>query len=190
MNYLWFLVFLLLSQTAFAQEEELVAAREGAPSHISDDAGVMVWKKGRYVKSIEGSNEFTCLVWADIKGTFEPSCLNNSAREAILPVYEFKRRMLEKGENMSEILDEIASRARKGEFLAPAPGAVIYMMSNRNKFFRHTDGKILDIEPHIMLYFPRLEASSLGFNGQDGTPSFYHEFPHVSVVHIHTGEAH
>ena len=163
-------------------------AREGAPSHVSEQASIMEWEDSEYVLKHKGSNAFTCLIWADIKGTFEPSCFNPAALVSVLPVYTYQRRMLEKGTSIKQITQQISAKAKSGEFPPPAPGALVYMMSKRNKFYHHHGEKLIDVEPHIMLYFPRLEHDNIGFNA-DGLPDIYDDFPHLSVIHLH-GDQH
>ena len=190
MKHLGILVMLVVSVTASATNQEIQAAREGAPSHVSDEASVMVWENGKYVTKVQGTNKFVCLMWADKQGTFEPSCFNQAAMKAVFPVYQFQRDMLEKGVGIRDIHQQISQKAKTGEFPSPEPGAVVYMMSKRNKFFNHFGQQLYDVEPHIMLYFPKLEGSSLGFTGKNGLPDFYSDYPHLSVVHIHEGGGH
>jgi len=189
MKYL-FVLLLFKSSLVLAADPEVLSAREGAPSHISGPASVMVWKDGAYVQKVSGSNEFVCLVWADKQGTFEPSCFNEPAKKAVLPVYQFQRQMLETKMGIKEIHKKIADKAKRGEFPTPGPGAVVYMMSARNKFYDHFSRKLIRVEPHVMLYYPKIKASSLGFNSEGGLPGFYSDYPHLSVVHIHTGKIH
>ena len=190
MKLLTVFVLLVLCAKVYAGSEEVEAAKEGAPSHISDGSRVMVWKNGKYATAVEGTNGFVCLMWADQQGTFEPSCFNQAAMEAVFPVYQFQRNLLETGVGIEDIHRQIAQKAQSGEFPPPKPGAVVYMLSKRNKYFDHFGQRLLDIEPHIMLYLPKVEAGSIGFNGQNGLPSFYSDFPHLSVVHIHESGNH
>ena len=169
---------------------EILAAREGAPVHISANASFLIWKDSQYILKVKGSNEFSCFIWADNKGTFEPSCINEAAKKSVLPAYQFQRQMLEKNIPIQKIHEEIAHKAKTGEFPSPAPGAVVYMMSKRNKFYDHFGEKLMDIEPHVMLYYPKINANSLEFNGKDGLPHFYSDFPHLSVIHLHTTAHH
>ena len=60
------------------------------------------------------------------------------------------------------------------------------MMSTNNKFYDHFNKKLIDVTPHIMLYLPKIEATSLGFNNKHGLPMFYNEYPHLSVIHVQT----
>ena len=187
----YFLLLLIgLCQIASGNSNEIAIAKEGAPSHISDNASILVWEKGRYIIKVKGSNEFLCFVSADKQGTFEPTCINEVARKAILPVYEFQRRMLEQKMDIMEIHNKISNKSKKGEFISPEPSAVVYMMSERNKFYDHFGRKLMTVEPHIMLYIPKVEAGSLGFNGENGLPMFYSDFPHLSVIHVHTVGSH
>lgn len=174
----------ILSHAALAYETELEDAAEAAPKHITKNASYMIWSGDRYVSKLMGSNEFVCLVLRDSNGRFEPSCLNKAAMKSVFPVYEYEAQMLQKGKNISDIHKAIEERFKQGQFEAPAPGAIVYMMSKRNKFYNHFEQKLVDIGPHIMFYLPNVGESSLGLNGQDGLPGLYSEYPHLSVIHI------
>lgn len=188
MNKYILLSLIVLSSKVTASDFEIVAAREGAPRHISDGASILVWEKDRYVQKHKGANQFICLVSADKQGTFEPSCFNEAAQKSVLPVYQFQRRMLDQGMTIQKIHDEISLKAQSGEFPRPEPGAIVYMMSMRNKYYDHFRQKLVDVEPHVMIYFPKIADDSMGLNSQGGLPSFYSDFPHLSVVHIHTAK--
>ena len=175
-----------LSVFSFADKAEFDMAREAAPDHITKDASYMIWQKDRFVKKVSGTNGFTCFVLRDNKGRYEPSCLNKAAMKSVLPVYNYQTKMLQEEVNIKTIYEGIEKRANSGVFPKPEPGAVVYMMSPKNKFYDHFNSKLLDIAPHIMLYFPKIDERSLGFNNKDGLPMFYHEYPHLSVIHIDT----
>jgi len=135
---------------------------------------------------LKGESEFVCLVLRDPKGRYEPSCLNQAAMVSVLPVYEYQTKMLEEGMSIQVITQNIKTKSINGEFIAPPPGALVYMMAPNNKYYDFSSKKLVDIKPHIMMYFPKIEAESIGFNGQGGIPGFYQEYPHLSVVHIET----
>ena len=181
---------LFMTYGVFASNSELLTAKQGAPAHISDNASLMVWEDGEYKTKVKGSNEFSCLIWADEQGTFEPSCFNAAAIEAVLPVYQYQRKMLEKGMKIEDIHSNIAKKAETGHFPSPQPGAVVYMMSKQNKFYDHFGNRLVNVKPHLMLYSSKLNAESLEFNGKEGLPGFYSDYPHLSVIHIHTSDNH
>lgn len=177
-------LLLFLSISVFAHEKEIQEAREAAPPHIVEKASIMVWKTDKFVKVVKGSNNFVCLVLRDSKGRYEPSCLNQAAMEAIFPVYEYQTKMLQLGKPIDEIYNNIDSMHKKGKFPTPKPGALVYMMSPKNKFFDHFGNNLSDVPPHIMLYTPKISNDQLGFNGQSGLPHYYDEYPHLGVIHI------
>ncbi|ALU44600.1 hypothetical protein [Pseudoalteromonas rubra] len=180
------LSLLLTSLSGFASETEIAQAKEAAPVHITQNASYMVWEEDRFVTKIAGSNEFVCLVLTDGQGRFEPSCLNKQAMRSVFPVYEYQTRMLLQNMPIQEIYKNIEAMAKAKTLPEPGPGALVYMMSHRNKFYDHFSKKLLDVGPHVMLYLPRIEKDSLGFNNKDGLPMFYNEYPHLSVIHLHT----
>jgi hypothetical protein len=175
----------LISAQPDSFHKEVEEAKEGAPPHITDNASYFVWKNNNFTEVIKGSNEFTCLVLRDPQGRYEPSCLNEAAMKSVFPVYLYQTQALYEGKSIHEIYAEIEAHANTERFPVPEPGALVYMMSPKNKFYNHWDNKLIDIEPHIMLYYPTLKAESLGFTTQ-GLPGFYDEYPHLSVIHIHT----
>ncbi len=187
---LWLL--LLISPLVFAGnsitqlEKEIALAKEAAPVHITKDANFMIWEENKFVFKIKGDGDFVCLVLRDDKGRYEPSCLNQSAMKSVLPIYEFQARELYKGKSINEIYQKISEKVASGEFPKAEPGALVYMMSPKNKFYDHFNNKLMDITPHVMLYYPKLKQESMGFNGQDGLPMMYDEYPHLTVVHIET----
>lgn len=127
-----------------------------------------------------------CLVLEDKQGRFEPSCLNQAAVASNLPVYELQTQMFEQGKSIQQVHSEIERLFKAGRLVSPEPGALVYMMSPRNKYFDHFSQKLLDIEPHVMLYIPKVDAKNLGFNGKGGLPGYYDEYPHLGVIHIYT----
>ena len=187
MNKLFAILFLISSSTfATKQSIELEQAKEAAPAHITKDASYMVWQKNHFELVVKGTGEFVCLVLHDPQGRYEPSCLNQAAMKAVFPVYEFQTKQLYQGVAFEKILEEIKKFGGTERFPKPEPGALVYMMSPKNKFYDPFGKKLLDIAPHVMLYYPKIKAESLGFNNQDGLPMFYDEYPHLSVIHIHT----
>ncbi len=171
-------------------EQEITAAREAAPLNVTKEASYRVWENDRFVQKIKGTNEFVCLVLTDEKGRYEPSCLNQAAMHSVYPVYEYQTRQLARGMSIQNIYKNIKAMSVNQTLPAPDPGALVYMMSSKNKFYDHFSQKLIDVEPHVMLYLPKLNASSLGLTlenyNQYGLPMFYDEYPHLSVVHINT----
>ncbi len=180
------ITILLFPIISFGSEQDVSDAKEAAPVHITQDASFLIWSGDKYITATSGSNGFICLVLKDPKGRFEPSCLNKAAAESVLPVYEYQTNLLQDGEDILGIYKKIEERFKKGEFLPPAPGAIVYMMSKHNKFYNHFESKLVDVAPHIMLYFPKLDKQATGLNGKNGLPGLYNEYPHLSVIHIHT----
>ena len=180
------LVTLIFPCFAYSIESELEQAKEAAPIHITSNASYMVWESAHFVTKVQGSNGFVCLVLKDPQGRYEPSCLNQKAMKSIFPIYEYQTKLLYQGKNIDTIYKNIAEKVKAGEFILPDHGTLVYMMSPKNKFYRHRQGKLIDVPPHIMLYHPKIDSDSLGFNGKNGLPMFYDEYPHLSVIHIHT----
>ncbi len=177
-------MLLLLSAPISASDKELEEAREAAPKHITDHAGYMVWGGNKFVLKHKGTNGFICLVLRDSMGRYEPTCLNPPAMKSIFPVYEYQTQMLQSGMSIEVIYKNIEDKFRANEFSAPEPGTLVYMMSHRNKYYDHFSDRLVNVPPHIMIYTPKLNPEQLGFNGKNGLPGYYDEYPHLGVIHV------
>ncbi len=184
MKLIYFFALLLLPLRAFSSAQEISMAAEAAPEHITNNARYLQWSQGSFVEIKKGSNAFTCLVLRDHKGWFEPSCFNKPATDSVLPVYEFLSQQLELGKDITDIHSSIDRMSKSGQFTPPAQGAIVYMMSKRNKYYDHFGKVLYDPPPHIMLFYPHLSSDETGLNGQHGLPSIDSAFPHLSVIMI------
>lgn len=169
---------------------EIALARTAAPAAISAKATVLTLTDHGYVKAVDGSNGFTCLViraWAKPTDDPEfwnpklraPHCLNDAAAKTYLPIVLFKTKLVLAGKSAAEIgAAEKAAFARK-QLPSLAPEAVAYMMSKQQYLGDQDKGW----HPHVMWYVPGDATKQWGAN-VEGSPVYAGFVPedHMTVV--------
>ena len=147
------------------EEREVAIALSAAPEHVSQNASLLVLKRGGFVRVREGSNGFTCLVeryWAQ---AVEPMCLNEEASATILPVLLRRSELRENGASLEEIDQAIDAGYERGEFRLPERLAVSYMLSASQDLYGDDGRHHGQWVPHFMIYTPYLTAAETGGQG-------------------------
>jgi len=150
---------------------EIALARSAAPASISDAAEVMVLGPHGYSTAVKGSNGFLCYVersWAKDTDAPDfwnpqmraPNCFNQAAARSVTQIYLMKTRLVLAGRSKAEIAQAIAAAQHRGEFPAPAPGAMCYMMSKQQ--YLNDEGR--NWHPHLMFYGAGKTAERWGAN--------------------------
>ena len=138
---------------------ETSLARSAAPASISSAAEIMVLRPDGYATTVKGTNNFVCLVersWANTTDDSQfwnpkvraPHCFNPAAAKTVLPIYLMKSRLVLTGKTKAEIALAMASALERKELPAPAPGAMVYMMS-RQQYLSDRD---MSWHPHLMFF--------------------------------------
>lgn len=179
-------LFLLAARTLAAQKapdltpyliadraEEIALARSAAPRNVSDSATVLVLERKGYVQAALGTNGFTCVVIRSFSASTAdpafwnpkvraPQCFNPPAVRTVLAPMLKRIDWVIAGASLAE-LDARTQRAYASKtFPAPAPGALVYMMSPR-QYLLDSDPHWL---PHVMLFYDRATpASAFGAAG-------------------------
>ncbi len=154
------------------EEREVAIALSAAPDHVSQNASVLVLKRGGFVRVREGSNGFICLVeryWAQ---AVEPMCLNEEASATILPVLLRRSELRESGASLEEIDQAIEAGYERGEFRLPEKLAVAYMLSAAQDLYGDDGRHHGQWVPHFMIYIPYLTATEIGGRGGGGLVVF------------------
>ena len=159
---------------------EIALARTAAPAAISAKASVLVLGTRGYETAAKGSNGFVCLVERAWMSPFDagaefwnpknrsPICYNPAAARTVL-AYTLRRTELALGgASRDAMLAAIQAAVAKKELVAPAPGAMSYMMSRR-QYLNDAAGAW---HPHLMFHLPRTDAASWGANA-DGSPVMF-----------------
>ena len=148
---------------------EIALARSAAPAAISSDAKILVLGWRGYETAIEGKNGFECMVersWILPFNSAEfwnpkvrtPVCFNPAAAQSILPLTINRTKMVLAGMSKAQMIDSIKAGFDDKTLLAPARGAMSYMMS-REGYLNDALGHHV---PHLMFYFPMTDKASWG----------------------------
>ena len=153
------------------KDSEIALARSAAPKSISGSAEVMVLGRQGYTSEVKGTNGFLCLVersWGaatDVPDFWNPKvrspiCFNPPAAKSFAPTYLMKTKLVLAGKSKMEIVQATASALDKKELLPLEPGAMAYMLSNRQ--YLSDDGK--SWHPHLMFFVPGDAEKTWGGN--------------------------
>ena len=153
------------------KDSEIALARSAAPKSVSDGAEVMVLGRQGYTSEVKGTNGFLCLVersWGAATDFPEfwnpkvrsPICFNPPAARTFAQIYLMKTKLVLAGKSKTEILQATAAALDKKELLPLEPGAMCYMLSNRQ--YLNDEGK--SWHPHVMFIVPGDAEKSWGAN--------------------------
>lgn len=156
------------------ENAEIALARSAAPASISGEAEVMVLRWDGYAAAVKGSNGFVCIVersWAKASNESDfwnpkvraPICFNPSSARTLLPIFLMKTKLALTGKSKAEIAATTNSALDKRELPALEPGAMCYMMSNR----QYLGDRDRSWHPHLMFYLPGDAANSWGAGAED-----------------------
>ncbi|MGH7586289.1 MAG: hypothetical protein ACREMH_08585 [Gemmatimonadales bacterium] len=155
------------------RDAEVALARTAAPAHSSDSATVLVLTGTGYVEAVRGTNGFTCVTLRSFSGAAAdpgfwnprvraPHCFNPPAAATVLPPVLERTRLILTGIAPVEAEARMSRAYAAGEFPAPAPGAMAYMLSPR-QYLLDADPRWM---PHLMFYYDRsLPPSTWGAGG-------------------------
>lgn len=155
--------------TLLPQAEEIALARSAAPAYVSDEATVMVLRRGGYVVAAEGTNGVTCYVSRSVPGAREPHCFDEEGSRTILQIGVFRARMREEGKTGAEIEELVAQAIADGSLRVPQRPAMSYMMSSAQNLYAPDGRNVGKWNPHLMIYFPYLTTEGLGLGGPPST---------------------
>lgn len=144
-------------------EREILLARSAAPPEVSDEATVLVLRRGTgYEVAVEGTNGVTCMVDRTWKESLEPICYDREASATILGVHRHFALMRERGMSREEVEADRDAQLQAGTLRAPSRPALTWMLSAEQILYSDDGQRIGAWEPHIMIYYPGMTAEGLG----------------------------
>lgn len=149
---------------------EVALARSAAPPEISADATVLVLERGGYVVAEEGTSGVTCYVSRDWVESLEPLCFDAEGSRTILPIHLRRAELRERGFSLAEIEADVADGLRTGRLRLPTRPAIGYMMSSEQVLVAPDGRNVGAWRPHVMIYYPYLEETDIGFSGTPALP--------------------
>jgi hypothetical protein len=148
------------------REQEIALARSAAPASVSGKARVMVFTERGYVVGEEGASQVTCVVNRSWKDSVEPHCYDAEAAATAMPIELFRNEQRHAGRSEADIDREINAGIVTGKFRLPARPAMTYMMSAAQVLYNDDGTRVGAWKPHLMLYSPYLNNTSLGLPSQ------------------------
>jgi hypothetical protein len=159
------------SEYAMARDAEIALAKSAAPEKISSHATIKVLTQQGYEIAVKGDNGFLCMVmrsWSaapDPRDTYysklrAPICFDSIAARTVAPVEELRTRLGLKGEQPDAIAQEVAVLYGRGQLPRMENAAFAYMWSAS----QDTGSGLGAWHPHMMVYAPYYENSTLGSN--------------------------
>ena len=173
-----------LSEYMMAQEAEVALARSAAPEKVSARATVKILTTSGYKVAAQGDNGFVCIVlrgWAAATSTTArerdlvydakiraPHCFDPVASRTVLPLQELQAKLGLEGKGPDQIAEAVQAAYAKGELPKMEAVAFAYMFSADQDL-----GAGLGAwHPHMMVYTPNYENSTLGGNEEGGVLPF------------------
>jgi hypothetical protein len=115
-----------------------------------------------YVKVREGTNGFTCLVVRDHPQDLAPVCHDLEGTRTVVPRLLREAELRAAGRSEGEIRQEINEGLRAGIYQAPRRVGIAYMLSTEARAFAPELGRVITLNPHVMIYAPYLRNRDIG----------------------------
>jgi len=139
---------------------QIALARSAVPP-VGAAATVYVIGPHGYVRAVEGTNGFTCLVDRDRLDVLAPECFD-AAGAPTLKVLFFVEEERAKGVKEADITAAVEDRYRSGVFGPPTRAGIVYMLSDYNYLLDPDTNQITHFPAHLMFYAPNLTAKDVG----------------------------
>lgn len=163
------------SEYEMPRETEIALARSAAPERVSARATIKVLTRQGFETAVTGDNGFLCLVmrsWSAAPHaeasyyakTRSPICFDAIAARTVAPVEELRTKLGLEGQNPEGIAREIATRYGLGQLPKMESVAFGYMWSAS----QDTGPGFGAWHPHMMVYAPYYENTTLGGNDLGG----------------------
>jgi hypothetical protein len=151
---------------SFSHDEEIRLARSAAPPAITRDARVYVLENGRYVIAQAGHSGAACVLIRIPAEGIEPECGDAEADATVLAVERFQVEQRLAGLSPAEVDRAVADAMVAGRLRLPTRPAMVYMMSSAQVLY-DGDTRIGKWKPHVMVFYPYLQAHDLGLPVDD-----------------------
>ena len=155
--------------TRLERAYEIALARSAAPASVSSEATIYVLQGDDWVVAHEGTNGVVCWVTRSRPGSLEPHCFDEEGARTIVPIHMYEARRQLEGVPADQIDREVAEGIRSGKFRLPSRPVMSYMMSSGQILISDDGRNVGQWMPHLMIYYPYLEADALGLGGEPST---------------------
>jgi len=148
-------------RTPLPRAQEVALARSAAPASVSDSATIWVFTDSGYVVAATGSNGVACYVSRSWPQSLEPHCFDAEGAATILRIHMKEVELLHRGTTVTETDRVVGEQLASGALRLPRRPAMSYMMSGGQHLINDNGRPIGNWRPHIMIYYPYLEATDL-----------------------------
>ncbi len=142
------------------RDKEIELARSAGLAPWNQQATIYVLESCGFVKAVEGTNDFTCMVGRDYPGTRWPVCFDAEGADTILPRYLRETQLRLQGKSEEEVRRDTGERFRTGQYRPPRRPGIAYMLSRETITFNGED--LRWTPPHLMIYAPNATREQLG----------------------------
>lgn len=149
------------------EDEEIRLARSAAPAFVSAAAAIWVWRDNAYEIAVRGGNGNACMVSRSRAESLEPICYDAEGARTLLPIEQLSVRLRLDGLSREAIDARIDRMIEVGELKLPSRPSLAYMMSSGQRLVAEDGREVGAWRPHLMLYWPYLEAEDVGLHGLD-----------------------
>ncbi len=168
---------------------EVDLALSAAPEYLRSSATVYTLEEAGYVRAIEGSGPFTCIVNRDHPRVLKPTCFDAEGGRTIVPKILFFGKQMMAGKELGAIREAVSAAFDAGDFISPERPGVAYMLSRYNRPWNGATGALGWFPPHVMFYAPNLTNEDIGhqmshYNPEQPTPMIGYQGPHGFMIMI------
>jgi len=168
---------------------EVDLALSAAPEYLRPAATVYALEKKGYVRVVEGTGPFSCIVNRDHPRVLKPTCFDAEGAETIVPKILFMGERMMAGESIETIWAEVNKRFESGKFISPRRPGVAYMLSRYNRPWNRGAEKLGWFPPHVMFYAPNLTNEDIGhdinhYDPEQPTPMIGYQGPQGYMIMI------
>ncbi len=164
-------------------------ALSAAPGYLRAAASVYALGEEGYVRVVEGSGPFTCIVNRDHPRVLKPTCFDAEGTQTIVPKILFFGERMMAGDSVEAIRAKVEKAFDSSELVSPRRPGVAYMLSRYNRPWNQAAGKLGWFPPHVMFYAPNLTNDDIGhamehYDPEQPTPMIGYQGPHGFMIMI------
>jgi len=146
---------------------EIRLARSAAPSSVSEHATVFTLVNGKYEVAEQGTNGNACYVSRSWPESLEPHCFDAEGARTIMRMEMRGVEFAHAGVTAEEAKRRFVAGIADGTFALPRRPVMSWMMSSAQVLYSDAGRRVGAWLPHVMIYYPNLEAGMLGAGAPD-----------------------
>lgn len=149
------------------RDHELRLARSAAPASVSEQATIYIFVDGKYEVGEPGTNGNACYVSRSWPESLEPHCFDAEGARTIMRLEMHGVELAHAGVGAKQAKARFAAGLADGSFALPQRPVMSWMMSSAQVLYSDEGRRVGAWMPHVMIYYPQLEAGMLGAGAPD-----------------------